>query len=315
MKANTENPRIFENSLTRADAGTVRWAPAKSIWYLSHLLIAVVGGAIYFSWSALIVFITFTALTICLGHSLGMHRRLIHNSYECPIWLEYCFVYFGVLVGMAGPFGMTYQHDLRDWAQRKSSCHAYLRHGNRLICDGWMQLNCDLVLDHPPRFEPEARIRSDRFYRFLEKTWMLQQLPWALLLLTLGGPSWVVWGICARVAISNTGHWFVGYYAHNRGQRDWHINGAAVQGHNVRFAAILTMGESWHNNHHAFPGSARLGILEHQSDPGWWVLSYLMQLGLVWNVKQPADLPHRPELEAFDNNSDIGGASLVLERM
>ena len=301
MKANNENPRMLENSLTNANTGTVRWARAKSIWYLSHLLIATVGGAFFYSWSAFAVFIIFSAITICLGHSLGMHRRLIHNSYDCPIWLEYCFVYCGVLVGMAGPFGMTYQHDLRDWAQRKSSCHAYLRHGSSLLRDGWQQLNCDLVLENPPQFAPEARIRSDRFYQFMEKTWMLQQLPWALLLFYLGGVSWVVWGISARIAVSNTGHWFVGHYAHNEGERDWHINGAAVQGHNVRFAGILTMGESWHNNHHAFPGSARLGIYAHQSDPGWWILVYLKKVGLVWKVKEPADLPYRPVLEALDN--------------
>ena len=310
MKANTENPRMYENSSTCATSGRVQWASAKSIWYLSHLVVGIVGGAIYFSWSALVLFTAFTSITICLGHSLGMHRRLIHNSYECPMWLEYFLVYCGVLVGMAGPYGMTYQHDLRDWAQRKSSCHAYLRHGSSLLRDGWQQLNCDLVLENPPQFEPEARIRSDRFYRFMEKTWMLQQLPWALLLLYLGGLSWVVWGISARIAVSNTGHWFVGHYAHNQGERDWHINGAAVQGHNVRFAGILTMGESWHNNHHAFPGSARLGIYDNQSDPGWWVLVCLMKVGLVWNVKQPLDLPYRPELEALDNRPFVN----VLER-
>ena len=45
-----------------------------------------------------------------------------------------------------------------------------------------------------------------------------------------------------------------------------------MQGYNVPFAALLTMGESWHNNHHAFPGSARLGLRAGEWDPGWWVL-------------------------------------------
>ena len=56
------------------------------------------------------------------------------------------------------------------------------------------------------------------------------------------------------------------------------------------------MGEAWHNNHHAFPGSARLGLGEGESDPGWWVLTVLARLGLVWNVKTPEALPHRPNL-------------------
>lgn len=96
--------------------------------------------------------------------------------------------------------------------------------------------------------------------------------------------------------MSVAGHWLVGYFAHNQGHRDWHVSGAAVQGHNVPLAAIITMGESWHNNHHAFPGSAMLGIYESQPDPGWWVLNALRNLGLVWDVVLPTDLPARSEL-------------------
>jgi fatty-acid desaturase len=137
---------------------------------------------------------------------------------------------------------------------------------------------------------------------FMEKTWMLQQLPWALLFFSIGGLSWVIWGICARIAVSVTGHWLIGYFAHNKGHRDWHVSGAAVQGHNVPFAAIITMGESWHNNHHAYPGSAMLGIYDSQPDPGWWVLNALRNMGLVWDVILPSDLPARPELKALDSN-------------
>lgn len=296
METESGVPRIIEDHLTDANAGKVVWAPVKSIWFLSNALIALIGGYLFFSWSAFGVFLGFTALTLCLGHSLGMHRRLIHNSYKCPRWIEYLFVHFGVLVGMAGPIGMVHQHDLRDWAQRKRSCHSFLRHGESFFKDGWWQLNCDLQLENPPKFKPEDRIQNDAVFQFMEKAWMLQQLPWALLFFAVGGLSWVIWGICARIAVSVAGHWLVGYFAHNQGHRDWHVSGAAVQGHNVPFAAIITMGESWHNNHHAFPGSAMLGIYESQPDPGWWVLNALRNLGLVWDVVLPTDLPTRPEL-------------------
>lgn len=302
MNTNSETPRMKEGLRTSANEGVVRWSPSKSVWYGTHLIIALVGGCLTFSWSALTVFFISTAITLCLGHSLGMHRRLIHNSYDCPKWMEYFFVHLGVLVGMVGPFGMIHQHDLRDWAQRKGSCHPYLRHGKRLLHDGWWQLHCELKLKHPPVFQVEDRIKDDAIYHFMERTWMFQQLPWALLLYYFGGTSWLVWGISARIAVSVSGHWLVGYFAHNHGQRDWHVNGAAVQGHNVRFSGFITMGESWHNNHHAYPGSAMLGIYEGQTDPGWWVLNTLRNLGLVWAIKLPDDLPRRPELNAIDMN-------------
>jgi stearoyl-CoA desaturase (delta-9 desaturase) len=290
------SPRMFDTDDTDAIDGSVRWKPVKSIWISAMTLTALIGGPLAFTWGALTLFIVTTAVTVCLGHSLGMHRRLIHRSYDCPLWLERLFVYLGTLVGMAGPFGMIRQHDIRDWAQRKPQCHAYLAHRSTILRDGWWQLHCELALAHPPALVIERRVRADRFYRFIERTWMAQQLPWAILFFAVGGMPWLIWGIAARVAASVTGHWLVGYFAHNRGPRSWHIEGAGVQGYNVPYCGLITMGEAWHNNHHAFPSSARLGIGAGEVDPGWWVLCGLKRLGLVWNVKTPEMLPHRPNL-------------------
>ncbi len=300
MDTNNEVPRIKAvSALTNPNSGVVAWSPVKSLWLTGHALIAVIGGALTFSLENIAVFLTCTAATLSLGHSLGMHRRLIHNSYECPRWMEYFFVHLGVIVGMAGPYGMIKGHDLRDWAQRQPRCHPYLRNGGSFWRDGWHQLHCDLTLAHPPEYGFEPRIAQDRVYAFMERTWMLQQLPLAALLFALGGVPWVIWGVCARVAVSVTGHWLIGWFAHNEGHRDWHICGAAVQGHNVPFTSLITMGESWHNNHHAYPGSAKLGLLPGQFDPGWWLLCALKPLGLVWNVKLPQDMPPRAALQAL----------------
>jgi hypothetical protein len=78
------------------------------------------------------------------------------------------------------------------------------------------------------------------------------------------------------------------------------VDGAAVQGRNIPLTSLLTMGESWHNNHHAFPGSARLGLYAGEWDPGWWMLLVLRKLGLVWNIRLPRDLAVRQELRALD---------------
>jgi len=114
-----------------------------------------------------------------------------------------------------------------------------------------------------------------------------------------------VWGICVRVSVSLIGHWLVGYLAHNVGHRDWHLEGHAVQGFNVPFISLLTMGESWHNNHHAFPGSARLGLRTSQFDPGWWMLLGLRAVGLASLLKRPDDLPERCELRPL--TSEVAG--------
>lgn len=133
---------------------------------------------------------------------------------------------------------------------------------------------------------------------------MWQQLMVAVPLWAVGGLGWVVWGVSARIVVSVGGHWLIGYFAHNQGERTWKVEGAAVQGHNIRIAGILSTGEAWHNNHHAFPGSAMLGLYKDEPDPGWWVLNALRNLGLVTNVKLPRELPNRIELvrEAKDRN-------------
>ena len=290
------SPRMLDVPETDAVAGTVHWKPVKSLWISAMTLAALIGGPLFFTWGALALFLATTAVTVCLGHSLGMHRRLIHRAYDCPLWLERLFVYLGTLVGMAGPYGMIRQHDIRDWAQRKPACHAFLAHRSAILRDGFWQLHCDLRLAHPPLLVIERRVAEDRFYRFIDRTWMAQQLPWAALFLALGGVPWLVWGVPVRVAASVTGHWLVGYFAHNRGPRSWHLEGAGVQGYNVPYCGLITMGEAWHNNHHAFPGSARLGLHAGETDPGWWVLTVLQKLGLVWGIKTPECLPHRPNL-------------------
>jgi stearoyl-CoA desaturase (delta-9 desaturase) len=60
------------------------------------------------------------------------------------------------------------------------------------------------------------------------------------------------------------------------------------------------MGESWHNNHHAFPGSAKLGIEAGQWDPGWWVLLALQRIGLVSQLETHETLPARSDLTSVN---------------
>ena len=305
-QSSLRSPRMVDGVATDAVAGTVHWRPVKSAWITAMTLAALIGGPLTFTWDAFALFLATAALTVCLGHSLGMHRRLIHRAYDCPLRLERTFVYLGTLVGMAGPYGMIRQHDIRDWAQRKAACHSYLAHRSSMIRDGWWQLHCDVRLDHPPELVLERRVAQDRFYRFLELTWMAQQLPWAALFYWIGGWPWLIWGVPVRVAFSVTGHWLVGYFAHNQGPRSWHIEGAGVQGTNVPYCGFITMGEAWHNNHHAFPGSARLGLNDGETDPGWWVLCGLERAGLVWGLKTPDKLPVRPNLISLNPAIDLG---------
>lgn len=274
--------------------GRVVWDPAHSLWNGGMMLATLVLAPLTISWGAVAVFVFTTALGLLLGHSVGFHRRLIHGSFKCPRWLERGLVWIGTAVGMSGPFWMIRTHDLRDWAQRQADCHDYLAHRRPMLIDAIWQMHCRLELDRPPAFDL-GEVGQDPVYRVLERTWMLQQAPIAAALYLAGGWGFVVWGVCARVTASVVGHWFVGHLAHRRGPQSWIVEGSGVQAHDVPWAAIPTMGEAWHNNHHAYPGSARIGLYPGQADWGWRFIQLLERLGLAWDVRTPETMAGRQD--------------------
>lgn len=306
---------LIENEGSSPVGGTVHWDPVHSLWHGAMLAVSLALAPVLFSWGALAMFLALTGASLLLGHSVGFHRRLIHRSFECPLWLERGLVWIGTAVGMGGPLWMIRTHDLRDWAQRQSDCHDYFAHRGGMLRDYWWQVHCRLELDAPPRFD-FGRAGRDRFYRWLEASWMAQQLPIAALLFALGGWGWVVWGVCLRVTVSVTGHWFIGHLAHTRGPQTWLVRHAGVQAHDVPWAAIPTMGEAWHNNHHAYPGSARIGLHPGQSDWGYAFIRLLERSGLAWNVVLPEDLDRaaalRPAPQAEGPAARVPGAGEVL---
>ncbi len=279
--------RVKPRCDSSAVEGKVVWAPAKSLWYTFMLVAGLIGGGLYCSSVAVAVFLFLSVVTLCLGHSVGMHRLLIHRSFETFNWLEYLLVYLGTLVGMAGPMGMFRIHEIRDWQQNQKDCHSFAKHDVGFWRDAIWQMHCEQILTRPPDLQIEKRVTDNKFYRWLEATWRWQQLPLGIVLYAAGGLGFVFWGVCLRIAVSLTGHWCVVHIAHTRGERPYVLENIAIDGRNVRGFGLLTFGECWHNNHHAFPRSARMGHRADEIDPGWLIIRALMVVGLAWHVKVP----------------------------
>ncbi|MBL4671481.1 MAG: fatty acid desaturase [Arenicella sp.] len=140
----------------------------------------------------------------------------------------------------------------------------------------------------------EAKYGAEKYYKWLESTWRLHQLFLAVVLYFFGGWAFVVWGIFVRVAVSIVGHWSITYFCHNPGPGNWRVKNASVQASNIPGLEIITYEECRHNNHHAFPESARIGIEPGQHDPAWNFIRFLAYLGLAKNLGKPRD----PELRA-----------------
>ena len=251
---------------------------------------------IVWSWPAILTFVVLTYLTMLLGHSIGMHRMMIHRTLRLPMLLARLLIYFGVLVGMGGPSRIIGVHDLRDWAQRLPDCHDFFSHRRGFWRDLSWQLFYRFEFRSRPEIIIESEIADDPFYRFLDRTWPLHILSLAAVFYIIGGWPMVIWCVSLRCALSVVGHWTITYICHNPGPGRWRVEGAGVQASNLRFMAFLTHGECWHNNHHAFPESARIGLDPGQWDPAWVVIRILEQLGIAKDVKRPRSENQRDDL-------------------
>lgn len=276
--------------------GNVEFDFAKMSWNLGMIIAALVFAPFTFSASASVLFLTSTYLSLLVGHSAGMHRMMIHRTYECHPIVEKFLVYVGVLVGMSGPYGIIKIHDVRDWAQRQNDCHSFFSHTQSYWKDIWWQLTSRFVFDHPPEVIIEAKYADSWFYQWLERTWRYHQIFLAALFYFWGGWSFLVWGVFVRVSVSIVGHWTITYFCHNPGHGNWRVANAAVQASNIPSLGIITYGECWHNNHHAFPESARIGLEIGQCDPAYRFIQILGFIGLASKIGLPRPEDQRDDL-------------------
>jgi len=99
-----------------------------------------------------------------------------------------------------------------------------------------------------------------------------------------GAIEGLLWGGLVRIFLYQHATFSVNSICHMFGRRDYE---SRDESRNNWLVALLVFGEGWHNNHHAFPASARHGLHRYQLDPSWWLIRGMEKLGLVSNVKVP----------------------------
>lgn len=281
MNTFTREPAMDHATPLPHAPGEVRFAPGKALWNGGLLATLLVAPAFFDLGAALFAGVSAMAL-LGVGHSAGFHRGIIHGAYRMGPRTERVIAWLAVLTGIAGPLGLLRMHDARDGHQNRATAPAYYAYAHGLWQDAAWYLFCEHTAPVP---DPDPARAADPFYRALEATWRLQQLPWAILLYALGGLPWLVWGVGVRCAVCVYGHWFVNYAAHTHGYRRVRMPGSGEEGRNHLLWGALAMGEGWHNNHHAWPRSARFGVAWWEVDPGWWIVRGMRALGLAWDVK------------------------------
>jgi len=252
------------------------------------------GGSLH--WQDLLVLLI-TYVFTGMGITVGFHRLFTHRSFETTRTLRIAFALLGSMA-VEGPlieWVSTHRkhHRFSDLPGDPHSPHAERSAGLRGALGGlvhahfgWMFRGQDIA--NPRRYAKD--LLADGDLRFISRTfplWVLVglALPFGLgVALTgslVGGLTGLLWGGAVRIFLLHHATFSINSLCHFFGRRSF---ATGDQSRNLAWLAPITFGEAWHNNHHAFPTSARHGLGRRQVDPGAWLIGGLERLRLAWAV-------------------------------
>src|SRR5512140_3140965 len=168
MTSARKEPEAMDDA-RRAAGGETRLNGGKVLrWALIHMG-ALVGGALFFSWSAVAVAAGLLAVTMCLGVSVGFHRGLIHRSFQTSRAVEAVLAVAGSLAGLGGILGMSRMHARRDYHQNQPDCPAYFGYQVSFLQAMAYALFFDYHAPDPSLYPPvDPRVAERPLFHFLE---------------------------------------------------------------------------------------------------------------------------------------------------
>lgn len=279
---------------------------------LVAILTPVVGlivGIVYF-WGNGVSWIQLALMTVMyvitgFGITIGYHRLFTHKSFSA-----------GPVVTMAlGILGsMATEGSILRWCAAHRSHHQHSDqegdphsphlhdHGTGLrgIWAGFWHAHIGWIFDAPgeplDRYVPDlirdGRIRaiSRLFPLWVAIGFVIPAILGGLANILIGEAFWTgaflgfIWGGLVRIMVVHHITWSVNSVCHIWGSQPYR---SADESRNNIFVGIFALGEGWHNNHHAFPTSARHGLEWWQFDSSWITIRTMERLGLVYNVRVP----------------------------
>ncbi len=293
------------NELLGTKAERVRWGNL-NYWALTWLILAHVGALAapwFFTWQALVVTVFMHWVCGSLGICLGYHRLLTHTGFKTFAPVRYAFAVIGSLAGEGSPLDWVADH-------RKHHAHSDLPGDPHSPHDGsWWSHMFWLAFDthngdhakHLRRWCPD--LASDRGMWVVDRMFLPINIIVGLVIggfgYWLGGwpmaASMVAWGVFVRLVLVLHSTWLVNSASHIWGYRNYETTDNS---RNNWWVAIVSYGEGWHNNHHAYPRMAMHGHKWWEVDMTWMVIRMLRATGLAWDVVDYRTAAEKREMQA-----------------
>lgn len=242
-----------------------------------------------FSWAGLGVMIALYFLTGCIGICLGYHRLLSHKSFETYRPVRWFIAWIGGLAGEGSAIHWSANHRIH----HAKSDHEGDPHSPR---EGFLwshMLWCMQRIGAEDRRALHRRwapdLLKDPILRFLDSTFLLWQIVVGATLAGIGyaiggwtmSASLVVWGVFVRMVIVLHATWCINSVTHVWGYKTYDNDDDSK---NLWWVAVITFGEGWHNNHHAYQKAANYGHRWWEFDLTYQMIRILKTLGLAWSV-------------------------------
>ncbi|WP_354698428.1 hypothetical protein DSM112329_04106 [Paraconexibacter sp. AEG42_29] len=252
------------------------------------------GGAL--KWHDLVVFAIMYAFT-SLGITVGFHRMLTHRSFQTGPRLR-GFIAICGSAAIEGPViswvaDHRKHHAFSDREGDPHSPHVDHGHGLKGALGGLFHAHVGWIFKHDQRALKTRYAKDlidDPVINFVSRYFLLWValgllipflLGWAIGGSLTAGLTGLLWGGAIRMLVLHHVTYAINSLCHFFGRRDYD---SGDQSRNLAWLAPFSMGESWHNNHHAFPTSAAHGLKWWQVDVSALVIRGLERLGLVWDV-------------------------------
>lgn len=289
--------------LDRFLTGTITVVP-----FLALIAVGVQAWNQTLHWSDIAVF-TIMYFATGFGITVGFHRMLTHRAFSTSTPVKALFAILGS-AAIEGPV-ISWVADHRKhhaFTDREGDPHSpHVDHGGGLkgSLKGLYHAHVGWLFIHTQRAAKERYAKDlvdDPVIAWVNRTFFLWVVVGLVVPFGLGwliggsvalGLTGLLWGGAIRMLVLHHVTYSINSLCHVFGSRRYETDDHS---RNLAWLAPLAMGENFHNNHHAFPTSARHGLGPGQFDSSAAVIGLMERAGLVWDVKRPSEAQQAKKL-------------------